>query len=117
MDANERKRRIWRVVGAIPPSQVMSYGAVARSAGLNRGARQVAAALQAAPRELSVPWHRVLRADGRIAFPEDSKNYKKQCELLRAEGVVVKNGRVKVNPNDDKSELDKLLWSSAARPL
>jgi methylated-DNA-protein-cysteine methyltransferase-like protein len=42
-----------------------------------------------------LPWHRVLRSDGRIAMPEGSRGYREQCQRLRAEGVVVENGRVR----------------------
>ena len=42
-----------------------------------------------------LPWHRILRADGRIAFPEGSPGWREQCERLRAEGVRVEAGRVK----------------------
>lgn len=42
----------------------------------------------------TLPWHRVLRADGRIAFPKDSDGYREQRDRLLSEGVIVKNGRV-----------------------
>ncbi len=80
--------RIWKVVGAIPKGQVMSYGAVARAAGLGRAARRVSPALKRAPDKLQLPWQRVVGANGRIAFPPDSPGYQRQRELLEAEGVV-----------------------------
>jgi methylated-DNA-protein-cysteine methyltransferase-like protein len=50
----------------------------------------------------------VLRADGRIAFPEGSSGYREQCRRLRAEGVNVERGRVKLAraPRD----LDEAVW-------
>ncbi|MET0717713.1 MAG: MGMT family protein, partial [Pseudoxanthomonas sp.] len=42
-----------------------------------------------------LPWHRVLRSDGKIALPEGSKGFREQCQRLRAEGVTVVNGRVR----------------------
>jgi methylated-DNA-protein-cysteine methyltransferase-like protein len=47
-----------------------------------------------APHELNLPWHRVLGAGGRIVFPPTSRHFKEQARRLRAEGVVVKDGRV-----------------------
>jgi methylated-DNA-protein-cysteine methyltransferase-like protein len=43
---------------------------------------------------MNLPWHRVVGAGGRIAFPMDSAYHKEQARRLRAEGVVVRNGRV-----------------------
>ena len=34
-----------------------------------------------------LPWHRVLRSDGRIAMPEGSHGWREQSQRLRAEGV------------------------------
>ena len=89
-----RYERIWRVIRAIPEGQVASYGQVAELAGIPRGARQVARALRMAPAELSLPWFRVISANGRIAMAPDSPGYKKQYANLLAEGVLVADGRV-----------------------
>lgn len=100
-------RRILAAVRAIPPGQVAGYGEVARRAGLPGRARLAARAL-AGNDDPSLPWHRVLRADGRIAFPEGSKGFREQCRRLRAEGVRVERGRVRrpAGPAD----LDAALW-------
>jgi methylated-DNA-protein-cysteine methyltransferase related protein len=50
----------------------------------------------------------VLRSDGRIAFPEGSKNFREQSQRLRAEGVAVNNGRARM-PGRERS-LDALIW-------
>ena len=58
-----------------------------------------------------LPWHRVLRSDGRIAFPAGSAPFDEQCRRLRAEGVVVEGGRVRVPGREAGLErLDRLLW-------
>jgi len=84
---------IWSVVAAIPPGRVSSYGAVAEAAGLPGRARQAGFALRHAPAGLDLPWHRVLAAGGRIAFPPGSRAARQQQRLLEAEGVIVRNGR------------------------
>ncbi len=91
---NPALEAIWQVIGTIPRGRVSTYGAVARAAGLPGRARQAGFALRVAPKELNLPWHRVLGAGGRIAFPKSSKAHKEQARLLRAEGVAVKDGRV-----------------------
>ena len=84
---------IWHVVSMIPRGQVSTYGAVARAAGLPGRARQAGYALKMSPPEMNLPWHRVLGAGGRIVFPAGSRYFREQARRLRAEGVVVKNGR------------------------
>jgi methylated-DNA-protein-cysteine methyltransferase-like protein len=52
------------------------------------GARQVVRILHTLSRPLSLPWHRVIRADGRIALPAGGGR-EIQTALLRSEGVKV----------------------------
>jgi methylated-DNA-protein-cysteine methyltransferase-like protein len=85
---------IWHAVCAIPRGQVSTYGAVARAAGFPGRARQAGFALRVAPKVLNLPWHRVVAAGGRIAFPKSSREYHEQERRLRAEGVRVAEGRV-----------------------
>lgn len=93
MDPDTTKR-ILEAIRAIPKGQVAGYGEVARRAGLPGRARLVARLLgQNEDRRL--PWHRVLRSDGRIAFPEGSPGWLEQGARLRSEGVIVENGRVR----------------------
>jgi methylated-DNA-protein-cysteine methyltransferase-like protein len=88
-----RARAILQAIRAVPAGQVAGYGEIARRAGLPGRARLVAQVLRkyGAP---DLPWFRVLRSDGRIAFPEGSSGYREQCQRLRAEGVGVVKGRV-----------------------
>jgi methylated-DNA-protein-cysteine methyltransferase-like protein len=85
---------IWHVVCTIPRGQVSTYGAVARAAGFPGRARQTGFALRVAPKALNLPWHRVVAAGGRIAFPRSSRSYHEQARRLRSEGVRVAEGRV-----------------------
>ncbi len=91
---NPALQSIWDAVCAIPRGQAATYGAVARAAGLPGRARLTGFALRTAPKELALPWHRVVGAGGRIVFPKSSVHYREQARRLRAEGVAVKDGRV-----------------------
>jgi methylated-DNA-protein-cysteine methyltransferase-like protein len=82
------------VVSLIPRGKVSTYGAVASAAGLPGRARQAGKALRVAPKELNLPWHRVLGAGGRIVFSELSREFREQSRRLKAEGVKVEGGRV-----------------------
>ena len=85
--------RILDAVRAIPRGQVAGYGEVARRAGLPGRAR-LAARVLGENEDPHLPWHRVVRSDGRIAFPEGSSGFREQCQRLRSEGVAVVRGRV-----------------------
>lgn len=87
-------RKMQQVCRLIPAGCVASYGQVAALAGVPRGARIVGRALGADPDRDTLPWHRVLLSDGRLAFAQDSQAFATQRDRLVAEGVLVRNGRV-----------------------
>ncbi|GAA3929105.1 hypothetical protein GCM10022229_23450 [Luteimonas lutimaris] len=91
----------------MPRGQVAGYGHIARRAGLPGRARLVARILSG-NEDAKLPWHRILRSDGRIALPEGSAGWREQVQRLRAEGVVVENGRVRMPAAD--ASLDAMIW-------
>ncbi len=99
--------RILAAVRAVPRGQVAGYGVIAHRAGLPGRARLVARLL-AEHSGTGLPWHRILRSDGRIAFPADSPGFLEQSQCLRAEGVDVRNGRVRMARDEDT--LDAVIW-------
>jgi methylated-DNA-protein-cysteine methyltransferase related protein len=81
-------QRIWKVVKRIPPGKVATYGQVARLAGLGGGARLVGYALHALPDdERTVPWQRVINAQGRISPRGFNGAEELQRKLLAREGI------------------------------
>jgi|SRR5882672_654123 len=64
--ASVRAAKIRATIMKIPRGKVSSYGAIARAAGLPRGARLVVRTLS---QSHGLPWHRVVAAGGRIAIP------------------------------------------------
>lgn len=108
--AADPAKRILAAVRAIPRGEVAGYGEVARRAGLPGRARRVARLL-AASDDPALPWHRVLRSDGRIAFAADSEPWREQARRLRAEGVQVVEGRVRRAPGG--RSLDAEVWGPA----
>ena len=109
MAGEDAAGRLLAAVRASPRGQVAGYGEVARRAGLPGRAR-LAARVLSGNTDPDLPWHRVLRADGRIAFPEGSEGFLEQAQRLRAEGVRVENGRVR-QPMQQGSDLDAELWA------
>jgi methylated-DNA-protein-cysteine methyltransferase-like protein len=103
-------RRIYAAVAAIPRGRVACYGEIAARAGLPKRARLAGRALRETPTGMDLPWHRVVRADGGIAFPEGSRGFREQCRRLRAEGVEVRNGRVRMTTHGMQHDVDRELW-------
>lgn len=103
-------KNVWQVVEGIPRGHVLTYGEVARLAGMSRAARRVGQALHRAPKGRKLPWHRVVNAQGRISFPADSSGYREQKERLQDEGVVFIEGRIDLQKFGYQGALDHLLW-------
>ncbi|MET0807650.1 MAG: MGMT family protein [Pseudoxanthomonas sp.] len=99
--------RILAAIRAIPRGEIAGYGEVALRAGLPGRAR-LAARVLSENTDPKLPWHRVLRSDGRIALPEGSRGYREQCQRLRSEGVTVVNGRVR--GKKPTRTVDEQLW-------
>ena len=103
-------KNVWQVVQGIPRGHVLTYGEVARLAGLPRAARRVSQAMRRAPRGVELPWHRVVNAQGKISFPEDSDGYRRQRALLQEEGIVFQGDRIDLQRYGYQGALDALLW-------
>lgn len=100
--------RIVAAIRAIPRGEVAGYGHIAQRACLPGRARMVARLL-AHNDDPTLPWHRVLRSDGRIAFPVGSEGFVEQRDRLRREGVDISDeGRVRA-PKRARS-LDEAIW-------
>lgn len=72
---SQRAEAVLRRARAVPPGHVAAYG------DLDPAAPRFAGAVLAACGDRSVPWHRVVRADGTLTQGE------RQAALLDAEGV------------------------------
>ena len=82
--------RVAAAVASIPPGSVATYGEVAVEAGFAVGAsRAVGNVLQ---RVDGLPWWRVVTAGGRLVPGLEDRH----AQLLRAEGVALVGGRVRL---------------------
>lgn len=101
---------VWKVVSEIPSGHVLTYGEVARLSGMPKAARRVSQALRRAPKNLNVPWHRVINSQGKISFPEDSSGWLRQKDMLEEEGVVFLKGKINLEQFGYRGAVDRLLW-------
>lgn len=96
--------RIYAAVRRVPRGRVVSYGEIARQAGLRQGARTVGWALASLPPGTPIPWWRVVRADGRIA-PRPGAG--RQCRYLAREGVRFHH--------DGRVDVQRYGWAGSTR--
>jgi methylated-DNA-protein-cysteine methyltransferase-like protein len=88
------REEIWQWVAAIPPGRVATYGQIARLAGHPRHARYVGTTLKNLPKGTALPWFRVLRGTGELAFPPGGAAWKRQKALLEEDGVLMREMKV-----------------------
>ena len=85
--------RIYRAVRKVPRGKVTTYGAIARMAGLPRQARLVGYALSALGSSSTLPWHRIINAQGRLSLERAGRaSGLTQRIRLEREGVKVDAG-------------------------
>lgn len=94
--------KIYKVVKRIPKGKVATYGQIARMAGNDKWSRTVGYALHANPDPNGIPCFRVVNRFGKLAPAFAFGGINVQAELLRAEGVEVKDNAV---------DLEKYLWN------
>ncbi|BBZ34790.1 MGMT family protein [Mycolicibacterium confluentis] len=90
---DEQVERVRALVASIPPGRVATYGDIASAAGLS-SPRITGWIMRTDSSDL--PWHRVISASGRPAEHLRTR----QLELLRAEGVLASDGRVRLTGPD-----------------
>jgi len=88
-------RAVYRLVEQIPRGQVATYGQIAALLGWPRAARAVGYAMRHCP--ANVPWHRVVNARGGISVRANVGGMLTQRVLLAQEGVVVRQGRMRLD--------------------
>jgi len=110
----KRYERIYATIRDIPQGCVASYGQIAEIAGVPRGARQVGYALRHLPNGHDVPWYRVIRSSGRIAFEKGSDAFNEQSKRLMMEDVAILEGRIDMQKYRWQPDLDELLWKPSS---
>ena len=85
------KEKVSEIVKKIPQGKVMSYKTVAGLAGSPRAWRAVGNILNK-NKDPKIPCHRVIRLNGKIGGYKNG--IKEKTDLLKKEGVIIKNGKI-----------------------
>lgn len=83
------REAVMRVVAQIPKGQLASYGQVALLAGYPQRPRQVGMVLRGLPEGTTLPWHRVVNAQGYVPSKGRWWGAMVQIQRLREEGIPV----------------------------
>ncbi len=95
--AGSTTERIYEAVKKIPKGFVATYGQVAELAGNPKMARAVGNALHKNPDPDNIPCYRVVNSKGELAGAFAFGGAEVQANLLRADGIEVKDGKVDLN--------------------
>ena len=99
-------KQVYLVVQEIPHGRVTSYGAIANYLGAKKSSRMVGWAMNASHRKANIPAHRVVNRIGVLTgkghFMESESDIDRMENLLKAEGIEVKNDKVQ--------DFKKLFW-------
>lgn len=93
--------RVYALVAQIPEGRVMTYGQLASLCGAAWAAWEVGQIAHSGPPDL--PWHRVVNKQGGLAAGWPGGGKAAHRKVLEAEGFIV--------DNDDKVDVQKLLWN------
>ena len=91
---------IYEQVRRVPKGKVATYGQIAALAGNPRWSRVVGYALHVNPEPGTIPCHRIVDRNGRLSPAFAFGGINMQEQLLKSEGVEVKNGHVDVEKRE-----------------
>jgi len=85
----EYTMEVIETIRLIPRGKVATYKQIASLTSKPGAVRAVVWILHSCSKAYKLPWHRVLNAQGRIAFDRKASNFRQQKRLLEREGVAV----------------------------
>ncbi|WP_392560351.1 MGMT family protein [Orbus mooreae] len=97
---NSFANQVYAIIAAIPPGKVVTYGQIAKMAGMPSYVRQVCFILRKLPKESKLPCHRIINGQGRLSVKDET--YRRYKLKLIEEGI-------EFNQND-KIDLKKYGW-------
>jgi len=93
----QHREAIYLALAQIPQGKVITYGNLAKLAGMPNGARLAGRLMCELPEGSSLPWHRVINAQGKLSLPPQSAAYLEQVQRLQNEGIIFNNGKIKLS--------------------
>ncbi len=95
--------RVYQVAMQIPYGRVTTYGAIANYLGVERSARMVGWAMNAAHQMEAVPAHRVVNRNGLLTGKHHFDGSNLMQQLLESEGLKINDNQI--------IEFDRYFWN------
>lgn len=92
----DRKTTVYNIVSEIPSGKVMTYGQIAKIAGV-KNPRYIGYLLHHNPDPENIPCHRVVNFQGKLSDAFAFGGYWEQVKRLEAEGVLIEENKVSLN--------------------
>lgn len=88
------QEKVFAITKKIPKGKVSTYKEIAKAIKNPKACRAVGNTLNKNKSKL-IPCHRVVRTDGSVG--EYNKGVKKKIEILKKEGIEIRNGRINLD--------------------
>jgi methylated-DNA-[protein]-cysteine S-methyltransferase len=82
---------VWKEIKKIPQGETRSYKQIAKAIGRPKSSRAVANACGKNPYPIIIPCHRVVKSNGSLGGYSGKGGRNKKRELLKKEGVFIKD--------------------------
>ena len=102
------KSQVFLILSETLTGECISYGELAKQAGFPGYARQVGQLLKKLPKDTKLPWYRVVNAQKRISFAENTDAYLRQRTKLQEEGWLIVGTKLTLQ---EKGPLNKAAQS------
>ncbi|NVK73637.1 cysteine methyltransferase [Marinomonas sp. CT5] len=96
------KSQVLLILSEIPEGECIAYGELAKLAGFPGYARQVGSLMKSLPKDTKLPWYRVINAQHRISFAENTDSYLRQRKKLEQEGWIIVGNKLMKNEKHTK---------------
>ncbi len=90
------KERVLKALKHIPKGKAVTYSCLAQMAGNPRAARAVGSIMKS-NKDPKIPCYKVIRSDLRIGGYSAKGGKKMKKDLLKKEGIIIKNGKVELD--------------------
>ncbi len=86
--------KVVKKLAEIPKGKVATYKSMANACGIRNGARFIGNVMAKNPWPKKYPCYKVVKTDGEIGPYSAGEGTKTKIELLRKDGIEVKNGKI-----------------------
>ncbi len=88
------KERVYHILAKVPKGKAITYKRLAELAGNRKAARAVGSLMRKNKDPGKIPCYKVVKSSGEIGRYSAKGGVNKKIELLKKDGIKIKNGRI-----------------------